>query len=243
MADGFIPADSFELAGAAAISYDLRSRRLHYRGPTRPPLRDFVEVSETATPLDTPIGRLVTATLRAVADGDTSTVTVLLPDVNLARTGDRGGVAEATFETVAVFTTSRSTRGGPGRVEGPLQLYTLAPLKGTARRARPTSACVFSAVLSRGLPGPEAGPGLLRVDCQCTFPTTGYKVDLVRHEPQGSDPLDLLLDLRVTPPPPDAVVAPTLTKYPVSYEEETTVEVRTATILPDGPSIDVEIIT
>lgn len=243
MANGLAQADSFELSGPAEVTYDLRSGTLHYRGPTRPPLRDFVEVCEIALPLETAIGRLVTATLRSAEDGDTSTVTVLLPEVNLSTGQEEGAYVDAPFETVAVYATSRSTIGGPGLVEGPVQLYTHAATDGIARRGRSASSCVFSATLNLGLPGPGAGPGVLRVDGECTLSSTGYTVVLVRHDPPGINPQDLLLDLIVTPPPPGTVVAPVLTTYPVAYEEETTVRLETVTILPDGPSIPVEIIT
>jgi hypothetical protein len=130
VANGLIEADRFELTGeGASITYDRRTRELHYRGPTQPPLRDFVEVTETAEPLETPIGALVTVTLDAVEDGDAKTVTVLLPDVRLP--ADGAGVG--TFETIAVFATIRSSFGGPGLVEGPGQLYVSAALQGTAR--------------------------------------------------------------------------------------------------------------
>ena len=132
MANGLIEADRFELSGeGASITYDRRTRELHYEGPTQPPLEDFVEVTETAEPLETPIGALVTATLDAVEDGDSRIVTVVLPDVRLPA----GGSGYASFETVAVFATIRSSFGGPGRVEGPGQLYVSAALQGTARVA------------------------------------------------------------------------------------------------------------
>lgn len=243
MSSGFVQADSFELRGPADITYDLGSGTLHYRGPTRPPLRDFVEVCEVVPPLATPIGHLVTATLRSADDGDSSTVTVLLPEVNLSEGAEPGSCADAAFETVAVFTTIRSSIGGPGLVEGAIQLYTHAGMEGTARRGGTSSACVFSATLNFGLPGPDVRPGVLRVEGECSFGTTGYAVELVRREPQGINPRDLLLDLVVTPPAPGTVVAQVLTAYPVAYEEETTMHLDTVTILPDGPSIDVQIIT
>jgi len=132
VANGLIEADRFELSGeGASITYDRRTRELHYRGPTQPPLEDFVEVTETAEPVETPIGALVTATLDAVEDGDSRTVTVVLPDVRLPA----GGSGYGSFETVAVFATIRSSLGGPGRVEGAGQLYIAANLQGTARVA------------------------------------------------------------------------------------------------------------
>lgn len=135
MADELIAADRFELSGeGATVSYDRRTRELSYRGPTRPPLEDFVEVTETVEPLRTPIGSLVTATLDAVEDGDAKTVSVLLPDVRLPA----GGGGYGSVETVAVFATVRSSFGGPGRVEGPGQLYVAADLQGTARVSQPS---------------------------------------------------------------------------------------------------------
>jgi hypothetical protein len=130
VATELIEANLFELSGeGAVITYERRSRQLHYQGPTRPPLRDVVEVTETAEPLETPIGSLVTATLDAFEDGDSKTVSVLLPDVRL-RAGED---AYASLETVAVFATVRSSFGGPGLVEGPGQHYVSARLAGTAR--------------------------------------------------------------------------------------------------------------
>lgn len=243
MANEFIRADFFELGGAADITYSLRSGLLHYRGPTRPPQRDYIEVVETTPGLEMPIGRLVTATLRSAEDGDTSTVSVLLPDINLSAADAGSTRLEAAFETVAVWTTIRSTIGGPGLVKGPVQLYTQALLDGTARLAGAGCSCTFSAILNMGLPGPDAPPGVLTVEGECTLGSTGYTVELVRHEPQGINPRDLLLDLIVTPPSPDIAVLPVLTKYPVKYEEETRTYFQTVTILPDGPSVSVQIIT
>jgi hypothetical protein len=129
VANELVEADRFELTGqGASITYDRGTRELHYRGPTQPPLEDFVDVTETVEPVETPIGALVTATLDAVEDGDSKTVTVLLPDVRLPA----GGSGYGTFDTVAVFATVRSSFGGPGRVEGPGQIYVSADLSGTA---------------------------------------------------------------------------------------------------------------
>ncbi len=242
MATNFVPAECFELTGPAQVTYDVSSGLLSYRGPTRPPLRDFVEVSEPASTLDTPIGRLVTATLRSVPDGDTDSVSVLLPMVNLAPCQERGARAAATFETVALYATSRSTIAGPGLIEGPVQLYEHVSMEGTARLGGPACSCRFSASLNLGLPGPEERSGLLRVEGECTFGTTGFEVALVRSEFQG-EAGELLLELVVTPPDPGAIVGQALTTYPVAYEEAAAASIDTVTIRPDGPSIPVEIIT
>jgi hypothetical protein len=235
----FVTADTFELTGGgASITYDVRSGGLHYRGPARPPQRDFVEVFETPEPVDTPIGRLLTATLRILEDGPTSMVTILVPEVNLAPTGTEAPV-EATFETVAIFTTRRSSIGGSEVLEGPLHLYTHVSMTGTARRGTLPAPCEFSATLV----GEPAAPGVLRVEGVCTFGSTGYQVALVRHGPRGDNPRDLLLDLVATPPGPGVIVAPVFTAYPVSYEEETEAGFDTVTILPDGPTIEVRTVS
>lgn len=234
MAIETIDAYSFQLrGGGATITYNVRSHELHYHGPTRPSTDDVVEITETVAPLDVPIGRLVTATLGLVADAETNTVSVLLPEVNLPLADDlRAG--DVTFETVAVFTASRSTIGGPGLVEGAVQLYEHATMEGVAR-----APCVFTATLSRRPPG----PGVLRVEGACTFATTGFEVSLLRHEPQGFNPRDLLLDLVVEPPDPDDFVGQAFTTVPVSYQETTEADLDTVTILPDGVSIEVRLFT
>ena len=131
MANELTEADLFELSGeGASITYDRRSQELHYEGPSQPPLEDFLQVTETAEPLKTPLGSLVTVTLDAVEDGDARIVSVLLPDVRVPAEGS----GSATFETVAVYATIRSSFGGPGLVEGPGQLYIPISLQGTARR-------------------------------------------------------------------------------------------------------------
>ena len=82
-------------------------------------------------------------------------------------------------------------------------------------------------------------PFVLEVVGKCKFPTAGYSVELRRHEPQGINPKDLLLDLVVHEP--TGPVAQVVTEVEARYEEETDSEYyETVTILPDGPSIPVE---
>ncbi len=229
-AAGLQQADTFELDGdGARISFDARSGELHYQGPSRPPLRDFIDVTETVEPAETPIGRLVTATLRAAEDGDSATVSALLPRVNL-RAGESG-----TFESLAVWTHIRSSVGGPGLVEGVVQGYVHRTVQGTASLGAPPGPCGFTAVHDREPPG----PAVLWVAGSCTFGTPGFTVELCRHEPQGINPRDLLLDLTITPP--DGMVAQVVTTVEVRYEEETDAGFDTVTILPDGISVPVEV--
>lgn len=82
------------------------------------------------------------------------------------------------------------------------------------------------------------GPSVLRVSGVCRFPTPGYSVELRRHEPQGINPSDLLLDRIVQAPA--GPVAEVVTDVEVSYAEETELDYQTVTILPGGPSIKVE---
>lgn len=234
--NGLVEAYQFELrGGGATITYDDGTRQLHYVGPSKPPLDDVVEITETVSPLATPIGRLLTATLAVAADSVVSTVSVLLPRVNL-QVGDagmgKGPVASpARFETVAVWTDSLSTKGGPDLVAGVVDRYVCAEMEGTAE-----APYVFTATQTGRLPGPR----LLVVAGGCTLASSGYGVSLVRHEPQGTVAQDLLLDLVVAEPGPDEVVLPVLTTYTVRYEEESEVWFDTVTVLPDGPSVRVE---
>jgi hypothetical protein len=76
--------------------------------------------------LDPDLGSLITVSLEGSPDLDTVTFSVLLPDVNLH--GHMG-----IFETLALETIHRTSFGGPGLVQGALQIYRAIPLKGTAR--------------------------------------------------------------------------------------------------------------
>jgi hypothetical protein len=82
------------------------------------------------------------------------------------------------------------------------------------------------------------GSSVLRVSGVCRFPAPGYSVELRRHEPQGVNPADLLLDRIVRSPA--GPVAEAVTDVEVSYAEETELDYQTVTILPGGPSIKVE---
>ena len=93
----------------------------------------------------------------------------------------------------------------------------------------------WSAFLNRQPPQP---PKLI-VTGTCEFPTAGFTVELRRHEPQGINARDLLLDKVVTAP--SGPVAQVITQVEARFEEETGAEFDTVTILPDGPTIPVTI--
>jgi hypothetical protein len=73
----------------------------------------------------TEIGTMVTVTLESIPDFRVTTLTLLLPAINL------DGTAQD-FKTIAIRTTSKTTIGGPRLVKGSLQSYEVIDLKGTA---------------------------------------------------------------------------------------------------------------
>lgn len=88
------------------------------------------------------------------------------------------------------------------------------------------------------MPGVEP---TLHVTATCEFATTGYEVAMTRHEPQGGNPRDLLLDLKITEP--DGAVSEVITEVPAEYTERVDGEdFDTVSVVPDGPAgITVEI--
>lgn len=89
---------------------------------------------------------------------------------------------------------------------------------------------------------PGSGP-TLHVTGDVTVPTGGYSAKLIGHVPQGFNPQILLLDLVVTPPPPDRVVTQAFTTIKVTYEEKTKIKYTQVTILPDDITVDVETVS
>jgi hypothetical protein len=71
------------------------------------------------------LGTTLTLTLEAVPDGYTRTLTVIIPDANLAEES-----AECT--AVAIDSTIRTSIGGPDLVKGAVQSYLARTLRGTA---------------------------------------------------------------------------------------------------------------
>jgi hypothetical protein len=74
-------------------------------------------VGEQIRTQENEIGRLVTVTLQAVEDGDSTLLTLLVPRVNL---GDMG---EQAIKTIAILTTERWSIAGPSLVTGAVQSY------------------------------------------------------------------------------------------------------------------------
>ena len=86
-------------------------------------------------------------------------------------------------------------------------------------------------------PGPAGKWGTLSVKGKCTFPTSGYTVELRRHEPQGINHEYLLLEKVVHKP--TGTITQVVTVVPVRYSEVTETAYRFVTILPDIVTISV----
>jgi hypothetical protein len=80
---------------------------------------------------------------------------------------------------------------------------------------------------------PGATP-TLHVTAACTFPTTGYSVELRPQEPSGINPKDYLLKLIVHEP--SGPVSEVITSVPLHYEESAASDYETVSILPSGPT-------
>ena len=83
---------------------------------------------------------------------------------------------------------------------------------------------------SRDWKAVRGGAGL-RVEGTCVFPTSGWGVELRRHDPQEA-PDELLLDLVTTRP---SGIVLQVTEEQVVYEEADGAGYDRASILPDGP--------
>ncbi len=82
------------------------------------------------------------------------------------------------------------------------------------------------------------GPARLRVTGQVQTPTPGYTLRLCKATPQGINPNILLVTLERQPSTgiePQHVVT-----VPVEYHEHSDVQYTQVSILPDGPTVDVE---
>ncbi len=111
------------------ITYQVRGSdgqpRLNYQAFQGPPTRTFS--GDQLRLQETEIGTLVTVTLEAIPDDFTTTLTLLLPDINLA-----GPTGQVSFEAPVIWTTHRDTIGGPGLVNGAVEGYEVLVLNGSA---------------------------------------------------------------------------------------------------------------
>ena len=77
---------------------------------------------------ETGIGDLVTVVLNYVFDGPMTTLTLLIPLINLKDNND-----SVQFHTEAIITEQLSSLGGPNLIKGVIQNYQFVLLEGTAR--------------------------------------------------------------------------------------------------------------
>jgi len=83
----------------------------------------------------------------------------------------------------------------------------------------------------------QTAEGKLMVRGWCTFPSSGWSMDLKPKEPQGVNPADLLLERSVALAA--GYQANVVKAIEVHYEQQTDGQYETVTILPDGPTIAV----
>jgi hypothetical protein len=81
------------------------------------------------------------------------------------------------------------------------------------------------------------GPGVIVVDCWVTFPSAGWKMDLVKPEQQGDDAEELVLERVVTYP--EGYQPPVVRGLDIHWEERTDVEYKTVRIVPDELTLEV----
>jgi hypothetical protein len=120
--------------------------------------------------------------------------------------------------------------------------------KAKAGKAKATKAKTIKAKVAQGkcsgwkavLNMMPPGPSILRVTGKCIFPKHGYKVTLKEAVPQGINPKILLLKKTVTPP--TGIVIPTPQVVSVTFTKKTTFKYQKVTILPDGVTINVQIV-
>lgn len=75
----------------------------------------------------TQIGTLVSVTVEETPDLKKVMFSLLLPDVNLQQ------ASKVNIKTIGIFTTTKTSIGGPNAVKGALQTYKVENLKGTAK--------------------------------------------------------------------------------------------------------------
>jgi len=85
------------------------------------------------------------------------------------------------------------------------------------------------------------GPWTLHVTGKCQFPTHGYKVSLKPTVPQGINPTILLLTKTVKPPTGPVITTPEVVD--VNFKMKTKTKYKAVTILPDGVTVKVQIVT
>jgi hypothetical protein len=152
---------------------------------------------------DSVLGLTVTVTESFAYDGDSHTLSVLLPQVNF------GDAAAADVETVAIRTVHRGSIGGPAMIDGALESHTCIPVRGRAHVAEPDVAsaassdriaCAEWSAWYNRMPGQVDEK--LRVWGMCTRPSSSIELRLEpRSDGVVEDPKLFVLQLTATTPP------------------------------------------
>jgi hypothetical protein len=102
------------LNGLPRLTYQTSQKTLNFSG-------------DAIRSVDTEIGQMVTILIEVIPDARSTTLTLLLPTVNLP-----AGAKKNQVQTKAILTTSRSSIGGPKLVQGQVQSYQVIDIEGTA---------------------------------------------------------------------------------------------------------------
>ena len=121
-------ANLFEVAGGAtSVTYATTGiagqPSFHFRDADHDVNAEGTDIRTKKTEL----GTLVTIDLDVVADGPSTTATLVLPTVNL------GDQTEQKLRTLVIVTITANTIGGPDLVVGQLQRYKSITVRGTAK--------------------------------------------------------------------------------------------------------------
>jgi hypothetical protein len=118
----------FELKGNhRSITYSATSQTGEAQLIYKDQLRTLNFSGKEVRSLDTEIGTLITVVLDTIPDAETTTLTLLLPNVNLS-----SGNNSTHLQTEAILTTHRDNIGGPNLVQGQVETYKTLRLQGTA---------------------------------------------------------------------------------------------------------------
>lgn len=118
---------------------------------------------------------------------------------------------------------------------------TTAKKKTTGRASKTKAVSVKCGSWKAWLDMMPPGTPTLHVTGKCVFPKHGYKVTLKKAVPQGINPAILLLRKVVTPPSGPVIQTPQTVA--VKYSLKTKTKYTHVTILPDGVTVKVKIVT
>jgi hypothetical protein len=124
----FIPVNSYECKGnAITVSYSTTSFIGKPQAKFIISKQPISGTGEEVTVQQTVLGNLVTLTKKTIPDLYTDTITVLLPDINVAKLG-----AKVTFNAQLISSRARTSIAGTQLVNGVIQKNIVYPINCTA---------------------------------------------------------------------------------------------------------------